>query len=72
MNCKTLKISDKLTIREKTRIETINGERSAVYEYFIGRSFIFGALEPFTASDLMRLYLNGYFDPFIREEAENG
>lgn len=56
-----IRLSDTLEITERLS--------EGVYEYYIGRSFVFGVLKPFTVTELTRLFINGYFDPFISKEA---
>lgn len=68
MKTQKIKISDSLEITVKKRSEVFEGKAADVYEYYIGRAYVFGVLEPFTISDLIRLYDNGYFNQFIREE----
>ena len=38
----------------------------APFEYYLGRTFCFGVVDPFPEEDLKRLYENGYFDQFVR------
>lgn len=61
------RLSDTLTITQKLRPQIIDGKASGLYEYYIGKKFIFGSLEPFTLKELMTMYCNGYFTPFIEE-----
>lgn len=68
MRNQKIKLSDSLEITVKLKSEIIEGKAAGVYEYYIGRVYVFGVLEPFTVSDLIRLYDNGYFNQFIREE----
>ena len=68
MKTQKIKISDSLEITVKTKSEILEGKAADVYEYYIGRAYVFGVLEPFTISDLIRLYDNGYFNPFIEAD----
>ena len=60
-------ITEELTITQKLVTSIINGKATGVYEYYIGKNFIFGLLEPFGESELNALYLTGYFDAFLEE-----
>lgn len=55
INLITLKDGTKIT--EKTTIE----QNEIVFNYYLGRRFVFGVLDRFSKSDLQRLYDNGYF-----------
>lgn len=68
MKNQKIKLSDSLEITVKLKCELIEGKATGVYEYYIGRAYVFGVLEPFSVSDLIRLYDNGYFDPFIEAD----
>ena len=68
MENRKIKLSDSLEITVKTRSEIFEGKTVEVYEYYIGRAYVFGVLEPFTVSNLIRLYDNGYFNQYLKEE----
>ena len=51
-----IEIMDDLTIT----VKAVNG----IFEYYIGKYFIFGVEKPFTKDDLTALYLNGYFEEY--------
>lgn len=55
INLITLKDGTKIT--EKTTIE----RNEVVFNYYLGRRYVFGVLERFSKADLQRLYDNGYF-----------
>ena len=63
------KITEDLTITQKLVTAIIKGKATGVYEYYIGKNFIFGLLEPFGESELNALYLTGYFDAFLEKGA---
>ena len=62
-----IKIADNLTITERISIEPIGeGKAAEVHEYYVGDEFVFGTLEPFSEADLYSMYVNGYFDDYIK------
>lgn len=38
----------------------------APFEYYFGRTFCFGVIEPFPEEELRKLYDNGYFNQFVK------
>lgn len=38
----------------------------APFEYYLGRTYCFGVMEPFPESELRKLYDNGYFEEYVR------
>ena len=54
-------INEYLTITEKTTKEN----NKTVYNYYIGKKFVFGVFERFSRDDLERLYENDYFEDYI-------
>ena len=57
-------MNDGTTITLKTKKNPKVGD--APFEYYIGRTFCFGVVEPFPEEDIKRLYDDGYFDQYVK------
>ena len=57
-------MNDGTTITLKTKENPKVGE--APFEYYIGKTFCFGVIEPFPEEELRKLYDNGYFSQFVK------
>ena len=62
MTNKKFAMEDGIVITLKTKANPKVGE--APFEYYIGKRFCFGVVEPFPEEDIKKLYNNGYFDQF--------
>lgn len=56
-----IKINEFLTVTEKVTRE----KGQTVYNYYVGKCYIFGALNRFSHDDLENLYNNNYFEDYI-------
>ena len=56
-----LGIANQIRVYDLTITEIISSS-SPKYQYYIGKRYIFGVDTRFTKEDLIKLYLNGYFD----------
>lgn len=57
-------MNDGTSITLKTKENPKVGE--APFEYYIGKTFCFGVIEPFPEEDIKRLYDDGYFDQYVK------
>ena len=57
-------MNDGTAITLKTKENPKVGD--APFEYYIGRIFCFGVVEPFPEEDIKRLYDDGYFDQYVK------
>ena len=68
MRNQKIKLSDSLEITVKTKSEILEGKPTPVYEYYLGKTFVFGVLKPFTPSEIEYLFKSGYFNYYIGKE----